>query len=162
MPAHASACSGLSLGTAKVPIDNWVLKCGPHRVMTASQVTAFAWLVMASHEGKTQQGRFGCGGHNRRKPCTLMYPRIPSFKKDWGEGQQNPEGPGKEQGVQGVQGGVPFSLFLKEPSSSVKPPPRLCGFSLWPCYFSVYPYTGDRSNLAPDDAIPTHSLWHLP
>lgn len=38
-----------------------------------------------------------------------------------GEGQQNPEGPGKEQGVQGVQGGVPFSLFLKEPSSSVKP-----------------------------------------
>lgn len=54
------------------------------------------------------------------------------------------------------------SLKNPHPQSNQGSPPRMCGFSLWPCYLSVYLYTGDRTDLAPDDAIPTHSLWHLP
>lgn len=52
MPARASACSGLSLGTATATMNSWVRNSvGSHRRMTASLVTAFAWLMMASHEG---------------------------------------------------------------------------------------------------------------
>lgn len=52
---------------------------------------------------------------HRKKPCALVYPRIPCFKKDWGEGQQNQEGPGE------VKMGCPeFRVQFPFPLSSLK------------------------------------------
>lgn len=63
--------------------------------------------------GEGQQGRLGYGGNSRKKPCVLVYPRVLSFKKDWGEGQRNQEGPGEEKWMPGIQGAVPLPSSLK-------------------------------------------------
>lgn len=73
-------------------MDSWVHKnVGSHRMMTASLVTAFTQLMMASHEGtsgrKTQQGRLGYGVDNRKKPCALVYPRVYPSKRTEGRGK---------------------------------------------------------------------------
>jgi hypothetical protein len=111
-----------------------------------------------------RQGRCGYGGHTRRKPCALVYLRVPSFKKDWEEGQQYEEGPGEETGVPGVQGVVPLpSLPLRtiiagwRDGSVVKS--TGCS-SKGPEFNSQQPQGGSQSSIMGSDALFWHASVH--
>lgn len=121
MPARASACSGLSLGTATATMNSWVHNSvGSHRRMTASLVTAFAWLMMASHEG-TWWGRV----HNRAG--LGMGETIEGNRVHWcipgshpsrtgGGGDRTRKAQVRKNGCLGYMVQLPLPLFLKEPS----------------------------------------------